>query len=156
MSWTSKTTENRLLEAYAVREGALIYAEVPFVGRDGHGVDEWRGSGRRLFDGVRFEAPQIRGAVVLYRDARSECDDGLAKAPVTIIEVKRKLNRGVIGQIIVGRRLFTRQFKRSPAKSVIVCQKTDPALEWVCGKENIQVVEIPIKSATRPRKRRAP
>lgn len=143
MPWTPKTTENRLLEAYSVKERARIFAEVPFVGKTAHGVAAWQESGERRFDGVRFEESRGRASVVLYRDSETECLRLLGTKSATIIEVKRKLNRGVIGQIIAGRDLFKKQFKRSPARSVIVCEKSDPALEWVCDKYKIDVVVIP-------------
>jgi len=48
--------------------------------------------------------------------------------------VKRKLNRLVIGQAIVGVDMFQHQYTPQHVTLVIVCAEGDPALEWVCEK----------------------
>jgi hypothetical protein len=56
-----------------------------------------------------------------------------------VIEVKRKLNRAAIGQIIAGDDLCEQQYGVSPARLVIVCAVGDLALEWVYHKRDIIV-----------------
>ena len=58
---------------------------------------------------------------------------------VELIEVKKYLNRLVIGQVIAGMDMFERQYQINRINPVIVCQIGDPALEWVCKKRNIKV-----------------
>jgi hypothetical protein len=64
-----------------------------------------------------------------------------------IIEVKSKLTRGVIGQLLAGADLFERQFGRAPTKLVAVCGRIDPALEWVCERRNIFVQQESLEGA---------
>jgi hypothetical protein len=59
--------------------------------------------------------------------------------PPELIEVKRKLNRSAIGQIIAGHGLFTQQYEVCPGRLVIVCAVGDGALAWVCHKRDIVV-----------------
>ena len=54
-----------------------------------------------------------------------------------MIEVKKKLDRLVIGQVIVGVDMFERQYGVKKIKPVILYQIGDPALEWVCDKREI-------------------
>lgn len=56
-----------------------------------------------------------------------------------MIEVKKNLNRLVIGQVIAGADMFERQYNTSKIIPVILCKNGDPALEWVCKKRNIKV-----------------
>lgn len=58
---------------------------------------------------------------------------------VELIEVKKNLNRLVIGQVIAGVDMFERQYNISKIIPVILCKNGDPALEWVCEKRNIRV-----------------
>ena len=61
-----------------------------------------------------------------------------------LIEAKRSLNRGVIGQAVAARQMFRRQYGVSPERVTVLCGRTDAALEWVCLKEAIHVeVETP-------------
>jgi hypothetical protein len=58
-----------------------------------------------------------------------------------IIEVKRSLNRPVIGQVIAGRHIYTRQYGGTVVRSVVVCGQGDAALKSVCQELDI-VVEV--------------
>jgi hypothetical protein len=53
--------------------------------------------------------------------------------------VETWLDRYVIGQAIAGRHMFERQYNIPPARVVIVCPRSDAALEWVCGRQSILV-----------------
>ena len=58
---------------------------------------------------------------------------------VELIEVRNKLNRLVIGQVVAGVGMFERQYKARTIIPVILCVKGDPTLEWVCEKRGITV-----------------
>jgi hypothetical protein len=58
-----------------------------------------------------------------------------------VIEVKLRLNRGGISQIIAGDDLFAQQYGVIHIQRVIVCALGDAALEWVCQKHKIVVDE---------------
>jgi hypothetical protein len=59
---------------------------------------------------------------------------------IEVIEIKRKLNRLVIGQVIVGARLVEMEYPdiRS-VQRVILCETGDPVLEMVCHELEIRV-----------------
>jgi hypothetical protein len=58
---------------------------------------------------------------------------------VELVEVKNSLNRAVIGQVIAGRHMYTRQYGGTVVRAVVVCKQSDSALEWVCGREGIAI-----------------
>lgn len=60
-----------------------------------------------------------------------------------LIEVKKKLNRLVIGQVIAGADMFKRQYGTEMVATVILCEEGDPALGWVCQQRGtrVQIVE---------------
>ena len=66
----------------------------------------------------------------------------LSQKEIELIEVKRKLNRLVIGQIIVGIDMFKKQYGSINIKGVILCTESDPALEEICRERNIIVKVI--------------
>ncbi len=74
-----------------------------------------------------------------YKEVAQHFPIWATRYPVELIEVKRKLNRLVIGQIIVGVDMFQHQYQPHEITSVIVCAEGDPALEWVCERRQIQV-----------------
>jgi hypothetical protein len=63
-----------------------------------------------------------------------------------LIEVKRRLNRGAIGQVIVGADLFGQQHKVAPARLIIVCERRDDALAWVCERRSIEVFSFDLET----------
>lgn len=58
---------------------------------------------------------------------------------VELIEVKKNLNRLVIGQVIARMDMFERQYQAKKIIPTILCQNGDPALQWVCEKRNIRI-----------------
>ena len=135
---SSRAAEDKLLHAHLRRRGGRLYPEVPIGAPKGPGG--WpKGSKVRRLDGVIVptDAPaEIRP----YRENSETFVDDLGRhgAP-ELVEVKTQLNRYVIGQAIAGRRMFERQYGVTPSRVVIVVAAGDPALEWVCSKEGIEV-----------------
>jgi hypothetical protein len=56
------------------------------------------------------------------------------------------LNRGAIGQVIVGADLFGQQHKVAPARLIIVCERRDDALAWVCERRSIEVFSFDLET----------
>ena len=126
-----------MLWAYVQREGGSVYAEVPVGGKGGAG--DWpTGCTIRRIDGVRVLAG-AEPRVVRFSTRDRQHLNALRASAVELIEVKPRLNRGSIGQIIAGRLMFGRQYRVTIGRSVIICGVGDTALEWVCGQEGISV-----------------
>ncbi len=56
-----------------------------------------------------------------------------------MIEVKRSLDRPVIGQVIAGADLLEMEYAPSEVDQVVVCEIGDPVLEAVCERRGIVV-----------------
>ena len=131
-----------MLLEYWKRVGGRIYTEVPLAGSRGH--NQWAAeSTTRRLDAVRFPAHNRPPGLVSFRLGQAEFREDVERALAWLIEVKRSINRGAIGQVIVGADLFQRQYGAAPAKSVIVCTGGDSALEWVCERRFIEVFKVP-------------
>jgi hypothetical protein len=133
-----KLTEVELLEAYWQDVGGLVCIEVP-VGGNLPGVWPERSKIRRL-DGVRFRSIDgVDDGIVRYYDVDQHFSEWVSRYPVEVIEAKRKLNRPVIGQVIVGVDMFQHQYEPVEVTPVIICGEGDPALELVCEWRRIRV-----------------
>ena len=143
-SWQPRTQEDQMLHAYAAKRGGATFAEVPIGGPGGPA--EWpSGCTIRRLDGVRIA--NSRRAQGIVRWNRHESDAFITAihhpgAVVELIEVKPRLNRSAIGQMVAGRAMFGRQYRVTIDRSVIVCAQSDAALAWVCGQEGITVEVI--------------
>ena len=146
MSWTPRTAEDALLAAYWEHERGRLYAEVPIAGPQGHPAWTAHSTTRRL-DGVRVPGDGLAEGMVPFVGHAEEFQRMIHQHAPELIEVKRKLNRTAIGQMIAGYDLFTEQYSVAPARLVIVCAFSDDALEWVCQKRGIEVRYIPQRSS---------
>ena len=136
--WVPRSSEDHLLQAYWQRVRGRVYVEVPIGGTGGAG--NWpAGGSRRRLDGVRFPAATD---AALVRFTLSAFQARVSSGAVELIEVKRSLNRPVIGQIIAGRDMFRRQYGASVCRLVVVCGQTDTALEWVCQQNEVTVETV--------------
>jgi len=128
-----RTAEDKLLSQYWEAQGGRLHVEVPIGGQGGEG--RWpKGCRRRRIDGVRFVGLPRNLTFHSEFNSASTRDD-LAKSDaegIEIIDVKRKLDRLVMGQVLVAQDMFERQYGVRPAKLPVVCGGTDPGLEWVC------------------------
>jgi hypothetical protein len=107
-NWKSpskRTHEDRLLLEYWRAFGGLVFTEVP-VGRDG--PKDWpEGAKPRRIDGVRIASPdseKVPSEIVAFskrRDAK-RLERVIEGAEVEVVEVKRSLDRVVLGQVIIG------------------------------------------------------
>jgi hypothetical protein len=144
-NWKSpskRTHEDRLLLEYWRAFGGLVFTEVP-VGRDG--PKDWpEGAKPRRIDGVRIaslgseRAPADIVAFSKRRDAK-RFEQIVASAEVEVVEVKRALDRVVLGQVIIGSDLFELEYAPNKIDQIVVCEEGDPALQMVCDRRGIKV-----------------
>jgi hypothetical protein len=139
--WTPRTREDALLYAYWERKRGRLYIEVPIAGPRGNMAWAAHSTTRRL-DGVRLPPEAASEGILPFVGHAEEFHRAIRCNPPELIEVKCKLNRTAIGQIIAGHDLFAQQYGIAPALLVIVCAVGDAALEWVCQKRSIVVRKI--------------
>lgn len=136
--WKAKSKEDEILYAYWSKVGEQLYAEVQIGGVGGNG--NWPPDCQiRRIDAVRLVFSLNEPGIYYYKWAKDEFVKLIHQCSIELIEVKRKLNRWAVGQIIAGADMFERQYKVKPDRSIIVCTKGDSALEWVCEKRGIAV-----------------
>ena len=130
-----RSKEDRLLLKYWREVGGVIITEVP-IGRGGPRQP-------RRIDGVRIVAPKpsLPDGMYTYvrRENRRTVEDLIAGARVEVIEVKRWLDRPVVGQVIVGADLLEMEYAPAEVDQVVVCEVGDPVLEAVCERRGIVV-----------------
>jgi hypothetical protein len=143
---SKRTYEDRLLLEYWQTFGGLVFAEVP-VGRDG--PKQWpEGAKPRRIDGVRIassESEKASSEIVAFskrRDAK-RLERVIAGAEVEVLEVKRALDRVVLGQVIIGADLLEIEYAPTKIDQVVICEMGDPALETVCDRRSIKVWTSP-------------
>jgi hypothetical protein len=144
-NWKSpskRTYEDRLLLEYWHAFDGLVFTEVP-VGRDG--PTDWpQGTKPRSIDGGRIASPESEKApsdIVAFgkrRDA-DRFERVIAGAEVEVLEVKRSLDRVVLGQVIIGADLLDIEYAPTNIDQVVICEVGDPALETVCDRRGIKV-----------------
>ncbi len=74
--------------------------------------------------------------------------DSILGQPIELIEIKRKLNRPVIGQVIAGAEMFKKDYQSGKINRIVLCNEGDSALEWVCKQRDIEVKIIRMNYAT--------
>ena len=137
--WEPRTREDHMLRSYLRRvrragHMGAIHAEVPF--------GEKRGGSARRIDAVRF--PKLDNRIRRYRsDAFAE--DLIGSGPIELIEVKPKLNRPVIGQLVAAQHLVHEEWGLRPGRAlrlVAVVSEIDEALAHVCRRIGIRVEQV--------------
>jgi hypothetical protein len=136
-----RTYEDELLLRYWETVGGAIFSEV-LVGKGG--TKQWpAGAKPRRIDGVRIasRSPEMRppGITVFRRSNAREFERIVTGADVEVIEVKRSLDRVVLGQVIIGADLLEMEYEPHYSTQVVVCKDTDPVLEAVCERRGIRV-----------------
>ncbi len=136
-----RTYEDELLLGYWKMVGGAIFTEV-LVGKGG--TKQWpAGAKPRRIDGVRIVShpAEMRPAsiTVFRRNNAGEFERLVTGADVEVIEVKRSLDRVVLGQAIIGADLLEMEYEPHVVTQVVVCEDTDPVLEAVCERRGIRV-----------------
>jgi len=129
--------EDKLLHKYSEEKGGLIYTEVR-VGQGGI-RDYPEGAMPRRIDAVRMAGSL--GAIVPFKQKLiPEFQSAIRNRSVEIIEIKRKLNRPAIGQVIVGAKLVEMEYPEvRSVRQVILCETSEPVLEMICRELKIRV-----------------
>ena len=137
--WQGRSREDHMLRSYLRRERrsawlGAVYVEVSFGAPSG-----W--TSRRL-DALRFTRQDDR--IRQYRKDHFEADLH-GGGPIELIEVKPKLNRTVIGQLIAAEILVRKEWElapRRPLELVAVVAQVDAALALVCEELGIRVEQV--------------
>lgn len=136
--WQPRSYEDRLLDAHlASLDGAygLVHTEVPLRPHP-------QGRLRRV-DAVHF--PNLPSLVTPYE--KSAFHRALASGVIELIEIKRTLNRPVIGQLLVARDMLVDVWgDHLPAAAELrltaLVARGDPGLEPMCDRNGIRVVVL--------------
>jgi hypothetical protein len=138
--WVPKTYEDRLLHEYWLKRRGIIYLEVSIGTRTGTGRFP-EGSVARRIDAVRIPAGKLKPQVLAPGDYRlKDIQDAFRGKNVEVIEIKRRLNRPVFGQVIAGTEMFWRQYRPNSIKPVILYEVPDPVMKWVCRQYRVKAV----------------
>lgn len=136
--WEATSFEDRLLKAYWDQMGGKIFTEVQ-IGASG--PSEWpEGSKTRRIDAVRILSSEGgKDDILSYNSSRDYFIEIVKGSDVELIEIKRDLNRPVIGQILVGEEMFRKDYDPRKVSLTILCAEEDPALKWVCNEKDINL-----------------
>jgi hypothetical protein len=129
--------ENDLLKLYCSKNHGTSFSEVS-VGIRNSG----KNSNDRRIDVVRIEN-DIDKKVCKYSTNKDLFNNlvNANKYKIELVEIKKKLNRGVIGQIIVGEYLFKKKFKINNITKAIVYHIGDSLLEEFCKENQIKLIK---------------
>jgi|GEM_PF-3045234 len=148
-TWTPKPGEDTLLHNYWLHRGSkdTIYTEVGIAGR--RKASHWRdGSSQRRLDGVRLITPTTAG---IHPKKGTTSLFSRFDAPVELIEVKQGLSEAVVGQCLVGRLLFQKQYPGATVeRTVALCKVADPEMQWVCEQPEVNIAVERIPNENRP------
>ena len=129
--------ENDLLKLYCSKHSGTSFPEVSIGGKDIFG----KNSTDRRLDIVRIENDIYKW----FRNYNENKDyfQKLIKSnhKIELVEIKTKLNRTVIGQIIVGGFMFKKKFNVKNINLAIVYHNGDDALELFCEENGIKLIK---------------
>ncbi len=134
--WNPRTPEDRLIDLYLAANPDLLFLELEV----GQGDEN---CGPRRLDGLLIPGGEthVRAQGTYSRDDIAAAVQG---EHVHVLEAKRKLNRTVIGQVLVGVALFRRDFNPASVQGVAVCAFGNPDLDGYCREQGIQTVLYPV------------
>lgn len=140
-----RKAEDNMLLKYWEQTGGVIFTEV-IVGRGG--IMDWPINAKpRRIDGVQILSSarhKLANDIVPFSKKSNlnmflnYIHDG--GAIINVIEVKRFLNRIVLGQVIIGADLIELEYNLTNVGQVVVCEIGDPVLERICQKRNIKII----------------
>ncbi len=122
--------EGLLLKTFLQKAQGVIFLEVTVGKRSS-------AAGIRRIDGVRIQPSQPgKGR---FSKSRAEFESLAKGATAEAIEVKKSLNRSVIGQAVVAKHLLEIEYDVRAAVPVVVCEHGDQLLEQVCARLGVTV-----------------
>jgi len=142
-NWEPINYEDILLYKYWKKSKGKLFLEVPIGNKQ---LGNWPPNSKiRRIDAVLIKAEDGYGTEEVFNRNEytlSEFNNYVKDKTVELIEVKKNLNRLVIGQVIAGLDMFERQYNAKKVLPVVISQNDDPALQWVCEKRDIKVCII--------------
>ena len=130
-------SENDLLKLYCAKHSGTSFPEVSIGDKDIFG----KNSTDRRLDVVRIDNDIYKW----FRNYNENKDyfQQLIKSnhKIELVEIKTKLNRTVIGQIIVGEFMFKKKFNVKNVNLAIVYHNGDDALELFCEENGIKLIK---------------
>ena len=139
MSSIKRLREVDLINLYCNKQSGYIFHEVSVGDKSIFGVN----STDRKIDIVIIQVKNKR-AEFNYKEEK-ELFYNLIKEgqhEIEIIEAKTKLNRIVIGQILVGEFMFKKKFNVKKVRKSILYNKGDDAMELFCKKNQINLIKV--------------
>jgi len=136
MNTKTKLTEKDLLRLYCMKHNGTSFTEVSV----GNQIIIKNSTDRRL-DIVRIENDTSK-CQLKYGKYKKDFQDMLKyKYKIELVESKIKLNRPVIGQILVGEYLFKKKFKVKKVSLAILYHFGDKLLEMFCKDNGIRLIQ---------------
>jgi len=133
----STTYEDKLLNRYFKENGGLVYKEVR-LGQGGI-MKYPEGATHKRIDAVRVGGRR-KPLVPFNKKMIPDFQKTIRGHKVEVIEIKRKLNRLVIGQVIVAAKLMKWEYPHvKEFQQVIVCETCEPVMEKICWELKIKV-----------------
>ncbi|WP_461256463.1 hypothetical protein [Treponema sp. R80B11-R83G3] len=132
----TKLTENDLLRLYCLKHNGTSFTEVSV----GNQLIAKNSTDRRL-DIVRIEndANKRQRQYGKYKkDFQEIVKEGYN---IELVEIKTKLNRCVIGQILVGEYLFKKKFNVKKVSLALLYHNGDELLEMFCKDKGIRLIK---------------
>jgi hypothetical protein len=135
MNQKEKLSENDLLRLYCLKHTGTSFTEVSV----GNRIIAKNSADRRI-DIVRIE-----NDVYKRRQKYGEDKEGFLrmvknKHKIELVEIKIKLNRPVIGQILVGEYLFKKKFNVEKVSLAVLYHIGDELLEMFCKDKGIRLI----------------
>lgn len=128
--WTPSTFEDRLLKKHFDKDRGTAYLEVPIRRLS----EAWRA---RRIDAVLIPD----GPDLIYPQGDYSVDDAadaIRGQVVHVIEAKRTLNRGVIGQVMVAKDLIESALSPSKVVMHVVYARCNADLAWYCDRHGVE------------------
>ena len=131
-------TEAELSDSFCQSQSSWIFSEVSVGSKNVFG----KNSTNRAIDLVLIQGshPGKHYNYCEYKDLFLQLIQDV-KNEITLIEVKKKLNRNVIGQILVAEFMFKKKFNIKKVKKAILYHTGDDALELFCKQNQINLIK---------------
>jgi hypothetical protein len=129
-------SEEDLKRLYCLKHNGTSFTEVSV----GNKIIAKNSTDRRL-DIVRIENGTYKRQRQYAKDKEHFHDIVYNKHKIELVEVKVKLNRNVIGQILVGEYLFKKKFNVKNVSLAILYHIGDELLEMFCKEKGIRLIQ---------------
>jgi hypothetical protein len=135
MNQKEKLSEKDLLKLYCLKNNGTSFTEVSI----GNKIIAKNSTDRRL-DIVRIENDKKchRPYGKYKKDFQNIVKEGYK---IELVEIKTKLNRPVIGQILVGEYLFKKKFNVKNVSLAVLYHIGDELLEMFCRDKGIKLIQ---------------